>query len=58
LVAEVPGPQEQVKIEVLERKIKIIGGKDFSREVNLSKKVELLNSSYINGMLNITLKKV
>lgn len=58
LVAEVPGPHEQVKIEVLERKIKIIGGKDFSREVNLSKKVELLNSSYINGMLNITLKKV
>jgi len=57
IVAEVPGPEEMVKAEVVGRIVKIYGGQEFTREVKLPKDCELVHSSYINGMLNMKLRK-
>ncbi|MEM1995254.1 MAG: hypothetical protein QXW32_07295 [Nitrososphaerales archaeon] len=57
IVAEVPGPEELVKAEVIGRTIKIYGGQDFAKEVKLSKDCELIHTSYINGVLNVKLRK-
>jgi HSP20 family molecular chaperone IbpA len=57
IVAEVPGPEEMVKAEVIGRTVKIYGGHDFTKEVKLPKDCELVESSYINGVLNVKLRK-
>ena len=57
IVAEVPGPEEMVKAEVVGRTVKIYGGQEFAKEVKLPKDCELVHSSYINGMLNMKLRK-
>ena len=57
IVAEVPGPEEMVKAEVVGRTVKIYGGQDFTKEVKLPKDCELVHSSYINGVLNVKLRK-
>ncbi len=58
IVAEVPGPEEHVKVEVMEKIIKIYGGGDFTKEVRIPRYCELIQSSYINGILNVKLKKI
>lgn len=58
IVAEVPGPEEMVKAEVSGRTVKIYGGQDFAKEVKLPKDCELIHTSYINGVLNVKLKKI
>lgn len=57
IVAEVPGPEEKVRAEVLGRTIRIYGGQDFTKEVKLPKDCELVHTSYINGVLNVKLRK-
>lgn len=57
IVAEVPGPEEMVKAEILGRTVKIYGGQEFAKEVKLPRDCELVQSSYINGVLNLKLKK-
>ncbi len=57
IVAEVPGPEEMVKAEVVGRTVKIYGGQDFTKEVKLPKDCEIVQSSYINGVLNVKLRK-
>jgi len=57
IVAEVPGPEEMVKAEVVGRTVKIYGGQEFKKVVKLPKDCELVQSSYINGVLNVKLKK-
>jgi HSP20 family molecular chaperone IbpA len=57
IVAEVPGPEELVKAEVVGRTVRIYGGQDFTKEVKLPKDCELVQSSYINGVLNVKLRK-
>jgi len=57
IVAEVPGPEEMVKAEVVGRTVKIYGGQDFAKEVKLPKDCEIVQSSYINGVLNVKLRK-
>ena len=57
IVAEVPGPEEMVKAEVVGRTVKIYGGQDFAKELKLPKDCEIVQSSYINGVLNVKLRK-
>jgi len=57
IVAEVPGPEEMVKAEVVGRTVKIYGGQEFTKVVKLPKDCELVQSSYINGVLNVKLRK-
>ncbi|MEM4297739.1 MAG: Hsp20/alpha crystallin family protein [Nitrososphaerota archaeon] len=57
-VAEVPGPEDQIKVELQERTLKICGGQEFVREVKLPKPAEIIESKYLNGVLNIRLRKV
>jgi len=57
IVAEVPGPEEMVKAEVVGRTVKIYGGQDFTKELKLPKDCEIVQSSYINGVLNVKLRK-
>jgi len=37
--------------------VKIYGGQDFAKEVKLPKDCEIVQSSYINGVLNVKLRK-
>jgi HSP20 family molecular chaperone IbpA len=57
IVAEVPGPEEMVKAEVVGRTVKIYGGQEFAKEVKLPKDCELVESSYTNGVLSVKLRK-
>ena len=58
VVAEVPGPEDKVKVELFERTLKIQGGQAFTRELNLPKDAEIVESHYVNGVLNIRLRKI
>ena len=57
-VAEVPGPEDQVRVELIDRTLKIQGGQEFAREVRLPKAAEIIESRYVNGVLNVRLKKI
>lgn len=58
LVAEVPGPEESVDAKVYERRLKIKGGNNFEKEVALPINSEILQTSYVNGVLHVRLRKV
>ena len=57
-VAEVPGPEDQIRVELKERTLRIRGGQEFVKEVKLPRLAEIVESSYINGILNIRLRKI
>ncbi len=57
-VAEVPGPEDKVSVEVTEKTLKIKSGSSFRREVKLPNPAVIVDSKYVNGVLNIRLKKV
>jgi HSP20 family protein len=57
-VAEVPGPENQVRVELIERTLKIRGGQEFVKEVMLPEASDIVESHYVNGVLNVRLKKV
>ncbi len=58
LTAQVPGPEDAVSFEVLGKKLLLKGGKGFKKVIKLPYKVEILNSSYINGILHLELAKI
>ncbi|MCD6235617.1 MAG: hypothetical protein J7J94_01295 [Thaumarchaeota archaeon] len=58
LTAQVPGPEEAVSFEVSGKKLLLRGGRGFKRAVRLPYKVEVLSSSYVNGILHIKLAKI
>lgn len=57
VVAEVPGPAENVKVELRGGSLTILGGESFKKKVSVSKDLRLGDSSYVNGVLNVRLKK-
>lgn len=57
-VAEVPGPAEQVKVNLTEEVLEIEGGKGFKQTVNVPSKVKISGYSYLNGVLQVKMKKL
>ena len=57
IVTEVPGPEKEILINIINKTVKISNGKNFSEEIKLKKEVKMINKSYLNGILNIQLKK-
>lgn len=57
LIAEVPGPQKEVKISLDGEVLEIRGGNSFFKTVNLPESTEILASSYVNGVLHVKMRK-
>lgn len=57
IVAEVPGPGDQVKIDLIGQKLDVKGGNGFRKEIILPKVAEVVQMTYNNGILNLRLKK-
>ncbi|MBI2126856.1 MAG: Hsp20/alpha crystallin family protein [Thaumarchaeota archaeon] len=57
-VAEVPGPDDTVMVELNDGKLRVKGTRDFAKEVELREQVELISSTCVNGILNVRLRKV
>ena len=58
LVAEVPGPESQVKVILDERALNSYGGQGFFKKIDLSEDVEIEDTAYQNGVLQVRLKKM
>ena len=55
LVAQVPGPAEKVKVEVIGKKLLLRGGLGFKRIVNLPFEARITDIRYVNGILSAKL---
>ncbi len=58
VIAEVPGPVEDVKVDLKTKSISIIGGGSFKQKVKLPKGLTLISTSYLNGILTVNLKRI
>jgi len=59
-VAEVPGPEDQINVRLLEGLLQIKGGQNFKRDVplELSEEMGISDYKYRNGVLTIKIQKV
>lgn len=57
LVADVPGPKEEIKVQLDGEKLEIRGGNNFFKTVTLPKILNILNTNYLNGVLEVKLKR-
>jgi len=57
VIAEVPGPEDEVKVSLDGDRLEIRGGNDFFRKVRVKKARGLIGFTYVNGILNVQLKK-
>ncbi|HDD56431.1 MAG: hypothetical protein DRN68_07380 [Thaumarchaeota archaeon] len=53
LTAQVPGPEEEVSVKILGKKLLIRGGKGFKKTIKLPYPVKILKRSYVNGILHL-----
>jgi HSP20 family protein len=59
-VAEVPGPEDQINVRLVEGLLRIKGGQNFSRDVplELTQEMGISDYKYRNGVLTIKIQKV
>lgn len=59
-VAEVPGPEDQINIRLIEGLLRIKGGQNFSKDVplELTQEMGISDYKYRNGVLTIKIQKV
>ena len=57
-VAEVPGPDTDVSVELKRGKLKVKSSGDFAKEIELADPVEIVGSTCVNGILNVKLRKI
>ncbi|MEM3819069.1 MAG: Hsp20/alpha crystallin family protein [Nitrososphaerota archaeon] len=57
LTAQVPGPEEEVKVELKGTKLLVMGGRGFRRIIKLPYRATILTRSYLNGVLHLQLRK-
>ncbi|MCF8884244.1 MAG: hypothetical protein L4877_00415 [Aigarchaeota archaeon] len=58
LTAQVPGPEEEVYVELRGKKLLLRGGGGFRRIVKLPYHTKIIMKSYLNGVLHLQLRKV
>jgi HSP20 family molecular chaperone IbpA len=59
-VAEVPGPEDQINVKLLEGLLRIKGGQNFAKDVplELTQEMVIYDYKYRNGVLTIRIQKV
>ncbi|MFQ5710417.1 MAG: Hsp20/alpha crystallin family protein [Candidatus Geothermarchaeales archaeon] len=57
LIAQVPGPEEQVKVKLLDDGLEIRGGGNFYKRLSLPSRVESHTVAYRHGVLEVRMKK-
>ena len=57
VTVEVPGPQEEIKVHIVDRNLVIHGGQGFSKSLKLRENAEVTERTYRNGVLQVRLKK-
>ncbi|MEM3736740.1 MAG: Hsp20/alpha crystallin family protein [Candidatus Bathyarchaeia archaeon] len=57
VIAEVPGPEEQISINIINRTLEIRGGGNFYRQIKLPEEVGEAETTYHNGVLQVILKR-
>lgn len=58
VIAEVPGPVEDVKVNLNKKSVSILGGGSFKKKVSLPGGLSLIGTSYLNGILTINLRRL
>ncbi len=58
IVADVPGPNENVKVELRKKSLTIFGGQSFKKKVSVPKELSIIDTSYVNGILNVRLSRM
>ena len=58
VVAEVPGPEDNVKVDVNELTLNITGGMNFKKSLKMETRTEINSVTYVNGVLTVKLKKL
>lgn len=56
VIAEVPGPESEVKASLVDHNLEILGGQGFRKLVKLLDEVEITEITYRNGVLQVKLK--
>jgi len=57
MIAKVPGPESEVKASLVDHNLEILGGQGFRKIVKLLEEVEITDTTYRNGVLQVKLKK-
>jgi len=57
VIAEVPGPEDQISVKIVDHSLEIRGGENFFQQVKLPKDVEAPETTYNNGVLQVILKR-
>lgn len=57
VAGRIPGPSNLIRVGLHGRRLKIIGGSNFSREIKLKEACKIDNYTYKNGVLEIQLRK-
>lgn len=59
-VAEVPGPEDQINVRLIEGLLRIKGGQNFARDVplELTQEMGIADYKYRNGILTIKIQRV
>lgn len=59
-VAEVPGPEDQINVKLIEGRLRIKGGQNFVRDIplELTQEMGISYYKYRNGVLTIKIQKV
>lgn len=59
-VAEVPGPEDQIKVKLTEGFLKIRGGQNFTKDVplDLAQNMRISDYKYRNGVLTVRIQKM
>ncbi|MBO3797602.1 MAG: Hsp20/alpha crystallin family protein [Thermoproteota archaeon] len=56
-VAKVPGPAHEVKVKVVRGVLEVRGGEGFLKRIRVPKNVVLEDNKYVNGILQVRLRK-
>lgn len=57
VVAKVPGPRDQIKTQLINRTLEIMGSGDYVEKVELPSNAEILDANYKNGVLTLRMRK-
>jgi HSP20 family molecular chaperone IbpA len=59
-VAEVPGPEDQINVKLIEGLLRIKGGQNFAKDVplELTQEMGISDYKYRNGVLTIRIQKI
>jgi HSP20 family protein len=56
-VAEIPGPAEEIRVELRSRSLAVFGGQGFKKKVAVPEGLTLTETSYLNGILNVRMSR-